>query len=627
MSPTSHGCAMTFARQKPQRMLGRLPALYLVVLGYTIWCVLVFWMVSGAMRHQDQAAYINGAIELAKGEISPWHADLFEYDKEFGSYWLLASVLRASGFRSVVLVTNLLQAIGFAVTFGIVLIYRLREVPASLILPFALCPALVLGVPFMGTAMISLTFLLLGFSVMRRGEPLRQGVACLLIGVASACRGDVILAVPALVLSQFSRKQFMGFFNAPIAGIALASVLPPVLGQFWRSGQSDGGILEILQSTHAGISVIAGFVIFGLGVPVLILLALPSSLFFAAAVRKRSWRLYYAVRGISPLIPLGFYIYQLATPQHFLLTLACYVFTISDKRALLAFWWLRRYSVPERLISTALGLAIVAPWIVGVKAPSLKGIYPTFSLAQQFPTSHGHFPMGAYAAFAYFMGRPNFALDHNQKIFAAAKNAQYDTCDGRVPVLSTPMSGYIELAVRLDNLSPEIVFDPQEVHCGFAYADARSLLRLIPKGAVSYDTRVLRYASQNLIRYASPVSSVDGQTILKVGRSVTDMGVLLEALRDRFPGREFEFEVQTGKSESVLRRSGKVGGAIFAMSTGECGIIPDSLNPAEIFHVNGKSLYFWTNSVPHSDGVVELTCDAVALTGRATPIFPRWMGR
>jgi hypothetical protein len=96
----------------------RPPARWAIASGYVAWCALILWMVGDALRNNDQAAYINGALQLARGEISPWHAEFFNYDKQFAAYWFFAALFRILRCRSLLLATNLAQAIVLCAAFG-----------------------------------------------------------------------------------------------------------------------------------------------------------------------------------------------------------------------------------------------------------------------------------------------------------------------------------------------------------------------------------------------------------------------------------------------------------------------------------------------------------------------------
>jgi hypothetical protein len=582
-----------------------------VFLSYVVWCAVVIWAVDDAVRHNDQAAYINGGLQIAQGEKLPWHAALFNYDKEFGSYWLIAGVLRILGFGAAVLVTNYAQAMAFCLSLGALVYFRLWRLSLFVILPLALCPVLVLSVPFMGTGMISLTFLLLGFAIMRRGNLLRQCLGCLFIVVAAASRADAVLAVPALILCEISRRNFRGLVTSPFAWtISVCGILPPVLGLLLTPNSSETFLSPALPK------VVAAFVIFGLGVMVLALLAWSGLFFLAVGIQKTRWRVFYTFRALSPLIPFGFYMPQMTSPQQLLLTLACYLFTVSDRRALVAFAWLiNPRSLGQKLIRVAILLPVIVPWFVGLKASSLTKIRPTTSFPQDFPTAHGHYPMGAYAFYLVHGRTHRYILDHNQKIFLAAKRIRYQPCNGKVSILRTPMYNYLELAVRLEGLSPEITDVPKEVNCHiYGYADARSLIR----------NQVAR--SGDLLHRASLVSSSYGQAILELGRSETDLGILLDALHDRFSGREFEFYQEAADSPFELK-SGANGRVLYALSRGECAITPDGFGNANIRELDGARIYLWTVPDGYGSGVVNITCSSKGQAGQVTLVLPAWMGQ
>ena len=103
------------------------------------------------------------------------------------------------------------------------------------------------------------------------------------------------------------------------------------------------------------------------------------------------------------------------------------------------------------------------PWIVGLHAPTLSDIRPTLTSPTLIPTSDGRIPMGAYLGFAVELASDHFLVDHNQKIWLAARSTQYRTCDdGTVPLLGTGMVNYLELAVRVAGQSPRILAGPDQ---------------------------------------------------------------------------------------------------------------------------------------------------------------------
>jgi hypothetical protein len=601
-------------------MLDRLFAHRTILVVYVTWVVLVLGTTTGAIRYEDEADYLNAALQLARGEVSLWHADFFNYDKEFGSYWFLSWVLRAADSQSAVLAANLAQAIAFCLSIGALFLYKLRYCSLTLILPFLLSPVFVLYAMFFGTCTISLAFLFLAFATLSRSNRFRLVLGCLLIVIAAACRADVVLVIPTLILSQLSRRPLLGLLRSPIAlAVSASAILPPVVGLVWTVGTND----VFQTSLPYGLLPIAPFVCFGLGVVVLICIAWSSIFFLLVAKRKARGRVYYLLRALSPLIPLGFYIYQLATPQHFLLTLACYLFTISDRRSPLVFWWLRPGGERRNVVATGLILVVVVPWFIGLKAPTLQGIRLTFETPQVFPTSHGHFPMGAYASYMLRNRQSGYILDHNEKIFLAAERARYEPCDGKVPVLLTPMHNYLTLAVRLENLLPKTVNDPSEISCGYAYTDARSLLR--------NDLDVGRYAKDGtgrslaLARHAAALVAADeGQAILRVDTSSsTELGSILGALNERFLGREIEFEAHSPDAKFALGDLTN-GGMVYALTSGKCAMSP-SISQADVTILDEKRLYLWDVTSADSYRQIDVTCPGDGLVGEVKLTLPSWM--
>ena len=121
----------------------------------------------------------------------------------------------------------------------------------------------------------------------------------------------------------------------------------------------------------------------------------------------------------------------------------------------------------------------MTPWLVGWRLPTLQHPRLTLTNPTRFPSGDGQFPMGAYLGFAWqTRTRDQLDIDHNQKMWLAAKSVQYERCAGdRVPFLITPMSNFIELAIRLQGKEPRAIDYLAESPCGMAYVDARSILR------------------------------------------------------------------------------------------------------------------------------------------------------
>ena len=214
----------------------------------------------------------------------------------------------------------------------------------------------------------------------------------------------------------------------------------------------------------------------------------------------------------------------------------------------------------RRWLTAVLVGVTIAPWLVGFNVPVLNRPRMTFTNPTRFPTGDGQFPMGAYLGFEWqILFRDHLQIDHNQKIWLAARSVDYQACgDGTVPFLITPMSNFIEFAIRLQNKSPRPIDYMAESPCGMAYVDVRSIIRgyrPVPRDGAMFQEDI------------SFVSSTDnGQIIARIDSkgSQTDEARTLEQLRKdtrRKRGRDI-YEKELGNSR----------GARFAL----CRLLPTS---------------------------------------------------
>jgi hypothetical protein len=502
-------------------------------------CLIMAALVAPAMRDNDQAGLISGALQLARGEVPFTHAGFYNYDKQYGTYLLLAGLYWLAPAADPVLMGNLFQVLLLVAALAAVALRweRTSYPPLVLTLPVLLSPVVVLFGPFLGTGSVSLAFLLFAFAVSRPGISLGRGlVVCILTAIASACRGDIALAIPAFYLAGTAAAPILTLLRRPYPWLlAFAAVAPVLVGKALDANTSADflGVSFVPQ-------VWVAFTFFGLGAAGTLLTLIYATAFLVLAITRRHRIGFYAALGAATLLPMVFYSVQLSTPRYFLLSAAILLFLASSRRVNLLYstGWSTRW---RPLVAGGAGLIAAfaaGPWIVGLHAPTLSEIRPTLTSPTLIPTSDGRIPIGAYLGFAVELASNRFLVDHNQKIWLAARSTQYRACDdGTVPLLGTGMVNYLELAVRVAGRSPRIVAGPDQSPCRFAYADARSLLRTYggagPGDARDFFKRPITTAS------ATPEL---GQPVLRVDAAgaITPTASVLEALRGVFGGREFE---------------------------------------------------------------------------------------
>lgn len=498
-------------------------------------------ILSSAPRNADQVAYVNGALQLARGEVRASGAPFYNYDKQYATYLMLAALLHLFPKTNPVWLSNLLDFALFALAALSITLYRRGSivVPLAAFIPVILSPGLVLYAAFLGTSCVSYSILVCAFMVALL-LPGRSGkfAAAPLVALAIASRADAILAIPAFILSIHSRQRVRSLIRDPaVLTLGLACALPIVAGRMIFTGRSvywagSTGFSTLLKAFTALI-----VFSFGLG-ECLLLLALAIS-YGVLALQKEHWRTYYTLTAFSMIIPLGFYSFQLFSPPYLFLELAVTLFFILNRRT--AILWRHLCAHRHRLCTGVLVLSAAltaVPWFVGVDLPRLNRPRLTLLKPTTFPTNHGAFPMGAYGVYLWHLRQSNFSIDYNQKLWRSAETVDYRTCNnGDVPLFNSQGVTYLELAVRLQQKTPVIVKEWKKAPCGFMYVDSRSVTRPV---SPLFHTQDLRDVLSSSIAVASRGN--EGQLILLAETSKPQSleGVILSELVDFFGGREFE---------------------------------------------------------------------------------------
>ncbi len=158
----------------------------------------------GPMMHEsDQASLLEGAVSIAQTGQLGNHA-FYNYDKQFGSYWIVATVLRFLGAtpdpNAVVLAGNAVSVVFF--NAGLVLLSLSVTSPATLLLLGCLlfAPSFLVHAPFLAGNYLSAFFLFAQFIALRKPDSIV--LPLLFAFCATACRADAVLAQPILLWSS-----------------------------------------------------------------------------------------------------------------------------------------------------------------------------------------------------------------------------------------------------------------------------------------------------------------------------------------------------------------------------------------------------------------------------------------
>jgi hypothetical protein len=580
-----------------------------------------FFCVADCMRETDQASVLTGAWKIFSG--SPLFGEsYYNYDKLYETYWIAAlglwiRSLLGNGWPPV-LVTNVASNIAFWATTlaAVAVLAKTPRRPALLALVCYLStPALLINSVYLNPASISAGFLLLS-AVLLSGTPAsgRRPLGAFFFFVAVGARGDAVLLAPLLVWLQLPVRRWMrrSLTSSTTWLLAAAITASTVLGLKLSSGKPlyfDPGFL--------GAKVFAGYLVFGLGASLLLLLL------FLIVLLDRALRsatveraLFYCAGAIALALPLGYYSLQLWSPRYLITTaLAVFVFAVSRRgTALLSLKPLGPAVHVLRLSCAALAVVLL---FVGIRLPSPAR--PRLSVGQPtlFPTADGFHPMGAYAPFLLRLRHvARQEIDHNQLAWKAAQQASYaaDT-DGFVHILDTPMRSYMELGATLHGLPFKIepVAGSYDLH-GQLYADSRSFMRL---GSDQVDSLLTRL----LVRPAKIVSPIyEGIAILHfVPDGDPSWGLRTKVLNDLFMGNEYRLYNPAASVQHALdgRPFAFVAGRPFEIALNGRPAIARLDSRSGFYYLRGGDTRQLANARESSDDSAQLTL--------AVQVLPAWM--
>ena len=431
-------------------MMSRAGAFRLVAALVTvIWVCLELWAVGPVMRESDQAALLEGSVQLALRDESPAENDSYNYDKQFLSYWVVAAWLRVRGSVEAdteVLTRdgNLLAVALFSIALiGLVATQRRWSLIQVVILACALfCPVIAFSGMFLSPNMISAAFLLAWAALLRdvpRRDDLTGGKASvgrtLLVGItawaATAARQDAILLMPLLLLLSNSSLPVREWFrDRLIVAAGMGCVFAIVLGYAMSTSHA------LMPKPFFVPPTFFTYMVGGLGAPLVLLV-----LFALWMAFQRSWTSL-AIAG-AVLLPLLFYACVLYTPRHLFLAAMALLLTIFFPAGL---------DIWKRLVVARTGRALVVlvvigsilPWIVGVRMSGWKTGRPVLAHATLYPSTDGFWPLGAYG---WYFGRlangDKRPVDHNQRVWAAWSTVKdADLPAGQGAVLSSGLKSF-----------------------------------------------------------------------------------------------------------------------------------------------------------------------------------------
>jgi hypothetical protein len=510
------------------------------------------------MRETDQAWLLDGGMAIAKGHPQIARAE-FNFDKQFVSYFL-PSLLDRCLPRPFVADTLVLAAniFGFAFFWGalwLLLARSAHRLSFAVVLPVLLTPAFLLYSPFYASAFTSAAFVFLLATYLDRPRWnlfSRTGIFVLAF-LAVGARADAMFLMPLLAMLHSPRRSFSSAFFSPNTWLlATGGLTAFFLGRAMfldRSLDIAPGTLHLKQYL--------GYVAFGLGATLLLLLAGLHAVFQARRLApRRTWIIFL---GLGLALPMAYYSLQMLSPRHCVVgATSVAVFACAPRgRALFQSYFRTRFSGGGlKLIFVA---AAVVPMLIGVNLTDLHHPKIAFLQPTLLPSAAGVAPAGGYLGFLISVKIQKGFLDHNQAVWTAARDTKYQAdASGTVPFLWTPMESYLKFSIRLQNEVPRRHnLDAVIAQTASVYCESRSLMRLqfsCPADLANYFFAKYNFAT------VSP-KTWHGITMLRCATNAADGGEFsggaLWALSQSFGPDEYRREPITALRKIPAEWAGK----------------------------------------------------------------------
>jgi hypothetical protein len=500
-----------------------------------LWNVAFILPLFGPLIHEsDQASLLEGSLTISQTSRLVEQA-FYNYDKQFGSYWIVAIVLRSLGTNpdpnDVVMLGNAVSVVSF--NAGLVLLVFAIRSPATLLLLGCLLfsPSFIIHAPFLAGNYLSAFFLFAQFVALGRSTSSVLPIVCAFC--ATACRADALLAQPVLLWSTTNADTSARWLrDKRLWGCAIAAGAALLLG---RTITSAGAEYSSPFAAFLNWKVLAVYSIFGLGAGIGVLLLCIVALIRQGHHTTAPW---YARNGLlSLLLPFAYYVANMYSTRHWTVALAalmCFVTSCRGQR-------LVAETLPaSRLMTTILALIVLSaslPVLFGLRLVSHGVPRLTVSHPALVPTADGLIPLGSYLAYSWGWGRDQRQIpDHNQATWLAALTADFDRSkDSRVHLLVSPLASILRLAVRMRGFEYRLTESPH------ALSEVYAEFRALRKAPISHSRDTLHdlfaTSMSHGIEFASPI--VGGEAIVRLTPTPNALAKSLERLRIVFGGNDY----------------------------------------------------------------------------------------
>lgn len=395
-----------------------------VLLGgiFTVWALLLFFLVQPVIRESDQASFILGAWKITSARTAEM-ADFYMVSKAFAAYWFYSIPLSLfqqgetqEGLESMIKILNGFQALFFAsCVLAMILLSRSRSDYNSLLLGVVLfSPVVLFSAPFLACAILSAGFLILLTVALSRWEKascFSVLTTCVLCFLAVGTRNDAILALPGLwFLTNKAEILPRAVFSFKALALLFGAAGALVFGRVFFPDADP-----LPEPFFAG-KAFAGFFFFSAGAIGLCFLLYCRGTWRVFRIDKNGYRL---AASLLVFLPFLFYSLFLFSPRYFLLS-AIVILASGFGHEGVRIWnalGKKRRNLWRRLLVGSPALLTAGLWLVGLNIDKglRQGNLTVFSMSSLYPTADGVWPMGGFAHYYFKLSQAHkIPLDHNQ---------------------------------------------------------------------------------------------------------------------------------------------------------------------------------------------------------------------
>jgi hypothetical protein len=329
-----------------------------------LWNVTFIAPLFGPVMHEsDQASLLEGAFVISQNGNLVGQG-FYNYDKQFGSYWIVASALKLLGGQpnpnDVVMLGNVVS-VGLFNAGSVLLVFSLASWASVLFLGCLLfAPTFIVHAPFLAGNYLSAFFIFAQFVALRKSSSIALPLLCAFC--ATACRADALLAQPVLLWSTTPARTLTGWMrDMKLCGCVVAAGAALLLGNLLSL---DGAESSSPSALFLNGKVLAVYSVFGLGAGIGVLVF--SIVALGREGHPRMGCVFRLAGALSLLLPFAYYAANMSSTRHWTVALVALMCFVASPRG--------EQLVSKTVLASRLRLALLILLVLSAVLPVFFGL-------------------------------------------------------------------------------------------------------------------------------------------------------------------------------------------------------------------------------------------------------------